>query len=125
MAESGGTIDNSVYILKCRHTFSAARTAAPATVFRRLAFAAAGFFGSSSSTLSIKGFAGFRTLKAMRGAASPCSDGAAEVGGVKIDCRSRLALVASADKSSGLQPKIHLLVIVPSAWKTVISRYGP
>jgi hypothetical protein len=93
--------------MKWKHTFSVARTAAPATVFRRLAFAAAaGFFGSSSSTLSIKGFGGFRTLKAIRGADSPWSEEAADVGGVKIDCRSRLARVASADKSSGLQPKL-------------------
>ena len=107
--------------LKWKHTFSAVRTAAPVTVFRRFVFTtAAGFFGSSSSTLSIKGFAGFRTLKAIRGADSACSDGAADVGGVNIDCRSLLARVASADKSSGLQPRLGsqqlLIPFEESAW---------
>ena len=78
--------------------------AGPATVFRRLAFDAVGFFGSSSSALSIKGFAGFRTLNAIRGPElPPNSEVAVDVGGVMINWRSLLARVASADRSSGLQ----------------------
>src|ERR1700710_2799626 len=77
-------------------------TAAPATVFRRFAFT--GFFASSSSTVSIEGLTGFRTLNAIRGpAVSGCSDPDVDAGGVSIDWRSLLALVASAERSSGLQ----------------------
>jgi hypothetical protein len=67
------------------HTFSAAITAAPATVFLRLTFAA-GFFASSPSTVSTNGFAGFRVLNAIRLVGfSGGSDPEFEVGGVMID----------------------------------------
>ena len=84
-------------IKQCERTFSA-RTVAPATVFRRFVLGA-GFLSSSSSTASAIGFVGFLVRSAILELVRSGGGSDPEVGGVSIDCLSRRARVASAERS--------------------------
>jgi hypothetical protein len=95
--------------------FSAANTAPPATVFLRLVFAAAAAF--CSSAILSNGLGALRSLRLILVLEVVSGVVPADTGGVRMDWRSRLTRVASAESSSGLQ----LMVCLSLGMRSLLS----